>query len=497
MWRQEAALRTGTGSPHASGLARTVLGFLGLGAAGFVPVAGAPGVDGAGLGKSVTVPRTLRTISCPTASVCYAGGDGGVLLATRDAGRPWEWQARGLLGALSGTTFGPLTISCPAARICYAPLGGNCDTSRPSSVLLSASNGGRTWTRKPSPPACLEPAFACPSVTTCYDVRPFPSPEGVVLRTTNGGRSWDVRSRWQGRDGKGPAGLVCPGVTSCYAGGFDAIGRSRDGAHTWLTSPIDDPSCPNSADACRAYQALACPVQTVCYTGALLGDAPDDSDMFAVTSNSGRTWTQSSIHGLIGVPALSCPTARSCLGLATSRRVSTRGDNYPVQGMGFDLVKTTDGAKTWPVRPFMRSALSPLTAIACPGARTCYAVGFLGRVIGTTDGVKTWRDLIPAVFVSGTYGGSQPRHTYSRWFTSAVPWRVTFDTTTADNNASCPPGTTIDVYVRNTRNQIVAGPIHVQARAGRYSTVERATGVLRLDVVSPCSRFSVRVDGVR
>ncbi len=197
----------------------------------------------------------------------------------------------------------------------------------------------------------------------------------------------------------------------------------------------------------------------MCYTGALLGDAPDNSDIVAVTSNGGRSWTQRSVHGLIGVPALSCPTATSCLGLATARRVNARGDNYPVQGMGFALVKTTDGGHTWQVSPFMRSGVSPLTAIACPTARTCYAVGFLGRVIGTTDGGKTWRDLIPAVFVSGTYGGSQPRHTFSRWFTSAAPWRVTLDTSTVDHNASCPPGSTINVYVRNTKNLVVAGPI--------------------------------------
>ncbi len=167
-------------------------------------------VDGAGPGKSTTAPQTLRTISCPTASVCYAGGDGGVLLGTRDAGRTWERQAQSSLGALRGTTFGPLTISCPAVRVCYTPLGGNCNTSQPSSVLLGTSDGGRTWTRKPSPPACLGPAFACPSVTTCYDVRPFPAPQGVVLRTTNGAKSWDVRSSWQYRGGRGAVSLVCP-----------------------------------------------------------------------------------------------------------------------------------------------------------------------------------------------------------------------------------------------------------------------------------------------
>jgi hypothetical protein len=64
--------------------------------------------------------------------------------------------------------------------------------------------------------------------------------------------------------------------------------------------------------------------------------------------------------------------------------------------------------------------------------------------------------------------------------------------------AACKGTDTVTVYVRNAQGQTVAGPIQAPARPDRVARrTVRATGKLRLDVVSRCSSFSVRVDGVQ
>jgi hypothetical protein len=169
---------------------------------------------------------------------------------------------------------------------------------------------------------------------------------------------------------------------------------------------------------------------------------------------------------------------------------------------------TTDSGTTWRLG---RIAQYPFTALACPSISICYAAGYLGRLMGSTDGGTTWRDFIPALFVSGTpYGAKQPLHTYSPWFTATGPWKVTAEVVWepqqgpgATNPLGClpTPGAEPDVYVRNVPGETVAGPVKVkvspQSLNSRGTSTIQVTGRLRLDVVSHCSTFSARVDGVQ
>jgi hypothetical protein len=167
---------------------------------------------------------------------------------------------------------------------------------------------------------------------------------------------------------------------------------------------------------------------------------------------------------------------------------------------------TTDGGTTWRVG---RIAHYPFTALACPSVSVCYAAGYLGRLMGSVDSGTTWRDLIPALFVSGSYSAKQALHTYSPRFTATGRWQVTLVVVPASprlfgaipRGCAATTNSEVTIYVRNVQGQAVAGPIHVPlhwrflTKVGT-STVQ-VTGKLRLDVVSHCSTFSARIDGVQ
>jgi hypothetical protein len=160
------------------------------------------------------------------------------------------------------------------------------------------------------------------------------------------------------------------------------------------------------------------------------------------------------------------------------------------------IATTTNGGDSWQVHAVIQGPY-PFARIACFSASVCYVLGYLGRFMGSVDGGATWRDLNPALFVSGTYGARQPLHTYSAWFTATQPWHVTLGMY-ASNPPVCEGLTGITVYVQNAAKKRVAGPIHTPAWGnGQYMRIVKVTGKLRLDVVTPhCSSFSVRVDGV-
>jgi hypothetical protein len=213
----------------------------------------------------------------------------------------------------------------------------------------------------------------------------------------------------------------------------------------------------------------------------------------AATKNGGGTWRGQRIHGLGGVRALSCPTTTVCFGLSLPF-FCLNGCDMAAAGR---IAETINGGNTWQV---VRIAAYPFNALACPTVRVCYVDGFLGRLMRSADGGTTWHDLIPAIFVSGTYGATQPLHTYSDWFTATQPWRITVGRPGIAVHAACTDVSDVTIFVRDAGDQVVAGPIHIPLGSkvgGSIGTATvQSTGKLRLDVVSHCSSFNVRVDGV-
>jgi hypothetical protein len=381
---------------------------------------------------------------------------------------------------------------------------------------------------------CLGPGPSCPSVTTCYlfgsclTSRACSSP-GVdpgnpeLYRTTDGGNRWQDRGRTpdntttgDATKGIGVQSLACPTPAVCYAGGLDQLAESTNGGKRWMRKFIYvSPSpCPDADTYCHQLNLMACPGKTACYAGGTFiqgnpGPVAVTSPVAVVvaTMDGFRTWRRRLIPSFHGIVALSCPTTGSCFALGGGYGPFSH-DIGSINEAG-RFATTVDGGATWRVGRIVRY---PFTALACPSVSVCYAAGYLGRLMGSRDGGATWHDLIPAIFVSGTYGAKQPLHTYSSWFTATGPWQVTvghvwgsgYPPGCLSTTASSPPAA-VTIYVRNAQGQAVAGPVKVTLGppsgdyTGEYrgtSTIQ-VTGRLRLDVVSDCSSFSARIDGVQ
>lgn len=419
-------------------------------------------------------PQSLSAISCPSVRVCYATGEQGTILATHDAGHSWQRRA--------GGTVEPLpAIACPAVRACFLPVTGPCGVLGPKHLpILYTDDGGTTWTRRLFS-ACPTRELACPSATTCYAFGYPPAP-GRFYRTDDGGKTWRKRGTTAALSSDAIS-LACPTTSVCYFGGDFEVGRSTDGTQTWRISRFSrSPSC-STGGMCVPFPALACPSRNICYAGGRDGDEA----LIVATRDGGRTWTRQSFPGpgIGGIAALSCPTSAVCVAMDSAGR----------------LVTTEDG-RTWQRRRV--SGAYPFDAIACPGAAVCYAAGYLGRIMGTVDAGRTWRDVIPAVFVSGSYGPTQPSHTYSRWFTATHPWHMTLGVSqfvSVPGAVNCRGGATIVISVQNAAEKRVAVPMRVHPGRDDGGALEKTVnlgGRLRLDVVARrCSPFSIRVDGVK
>jgi photosystem II stability/assembly factor-like uncharacterized protein len=465
---------------------------VGVGSPGLTPGAATshaaePAVIPAGTG-------VVWAMSCPSVTVCYVTDTAGAILATHDAGATWQRQT-------TGTTISLVSITCPSVDVCFA-LTACGNSTQP--FLLSTTDGGSTWAQKPHPPGCLLPSLACLNVTTCYGQLARPPSGGkfvrTIIHTTDGGRSWQIRGTLTTAFAQDlPGAIACLSASVCYAGGYDAIGRSTDGGKTWAISHILVAPC--SAFACHEFDTIACPSQRVCYAGGsyyqgTYSQGTTYSAVTVTTKDGFRTWNRHLIPRLgsavggngpggtrylsVGMGALSCPTPTVCVASGTAGRIA----------------RTTDGGRSWRVGHI--PSPSPLIAIACPSVTVCYATGYLLRLMRSDDGGTTWRDLNPAIFVSGTYSARPRLHTYSQWFTATSPWQVTVGVWDS-NSSGCPGGPGVPIYVQNTANKRMAGPIHPTGPGsiGEYSRTVRVTGRLRLDVESPhCTEFSVRIDGV-
>jgi len=359
----------------------------------------------------------LRTVDCPSPTICLAGGDASALLRSSDSGITWHSISLGLSDSYSFKT-----INCPSTTICYAvgPTLPNSGLTYPS-LVFKTTDGGINWTGIDVTFGAGDLALYfryinCPTVTTCYATGAGDN-NSAVYKSIDGGVSWSQQySSSYGINGGDRDGLKaiscasesncvmlgndsglttrvavtidggaiwtphtlvnvgfgsmkeidCPSVLRCYAvGEYGVISISIDGGDNWSRQ---------ESGTFGGLNSISCPSDTTC---TIVGDSTD-----LHTVNSGTTWTRQNPTGLISEDAVSCPTINTCVAVGSSGKIVT----------------TQDGGNNWTLQTGGLRSASAFPSISCPSAAVCYMAGYVGRVLKTSDSGTTWTGLTTGIY---------------------------------------------------------------------------------------------------
>jgi len=359
-------------------------------AAGFQGhVAGTPDGGTTWSGQTSGTSQTLRSISCPSTTTCFAVGENGAVIATTNGGGLWGTQTSNTalhLSAIScvsttvcfavtnadkfiktsdgganwstpaavGTATGLTGVSCATTLICYAT-----DSNNPSTNLVYKTVDGATWALSFNLANDLQAginapfnAISCPTTTTCYAV----GASGLIAETTDGGANWRTDSS---RSTAELVGVSCPSEGTCYVAARDAtILHSADFGGEW---DVQFPGWPGQS----AYNAVGCPSTTTCF-------AVGSGGVLRATTTGGLAWsTQRPTGSTADIRGMSCYGSSNCYAAASDT-----------------LFATHDGGANW--APTKLTQTDRLVAISCPGANTCFAVGWPGAIYRTTNGGTDW-----------------------------------------------------------------------------------------------------------
>jgi photosystem II stability/assembly factor-like uncharacterized protein len=220
---------------------------------------------------------SLTDISCPSVSTCFAVGSN-FILSTSDGGGSWTQQLVG------GTNFSLMGIDCPTITVCFA-VGAMQDAS---AAVYYTTNGGVTWTLKPSAGPRDLSRISCASIQNCVAVGYW----GSAIRTTDG-VNWST--------GLSPTtqqlfSVDCPSTTACFAGtNTGEIIATTDGGATWSLQ----------SSPAGGFWGVDCITPIRCL-------AAGDGGSILSTTNGGSNWSAQSSgtsNRLIGVD---CPETTVC-----------------------------------------------------------------------------------------------------------------------------------------------------------------------------------------
>jgi photosystem II stability/assembly factor-like uncharacterized protein len=172
-------------------------------------------------GSPLLGPNTLRDVEC-SGTTCYATGDFGTLLKSKDGGATWT-------GIVTGLTLDLRRVRLAGGSPDKVIVGGDC-------ALRRSDDGGNNFARLPFTArdhGCASPlvAFSFPTDRVGYVLLAG----GRLLATSDGGRSFSRRTTVpsNARD------LLCIGASTCFAVGTASVTRTEDGGVSW--TQVDTP----------------------------------------------------------------------------------------------------------------------------------------------------------------------------------------------------------------------------------------------------------------
>ncbi|HVC42854.1 MAG TPA: FGLLP motif-containing membrane protein [Candidatus Saccharimonadales bacterium] len=296
--------------------------------------------------------------TCPTDSRCYvvgAGADGGIVTITDDGGRSWESST---LPSTRG--FDDFSISCPSASTCYA---GGSDL-RTTSAILATRNGGRSWTRGVVPRGVIIDSIGCGSPTACVAVgsaNPEAFTPSSVVSTTDGGATWVEHAAPAG----GLTTVRCLDSGHCWVAGPGAWFSSDLGASWTDMSPPSAANCPPGGGICDNVWSRTVDIEFQSIDdGWIVGELTcgrGGCEAAALhTADGGKTWTSSNaVHQYPLGYQIACQGA-ACIFVGQGETDSVIAD-------------TVDAGGGWST---MQHVASFINALACTPDRTlCLVAG--------------------------------------------------------------------------------------------------------------------------
>lgn len=299
----------------------------------------------------IAAPSKISSVSCPSTTLCVAGGEGGTIETSTDPSDPSSWQS---------ATIDPSqwieSVSCPSTSLCVAAdSGGTLLTS------TSPTGGAPAWT--PVSVGLTNGAGAsvsCPSASLCV------AEDGMrtIATSTNpaGGAGAWTESTLPSSFQLGP--IACPTTSLCVIAGFSSIVTSTDptgGPAAWSAANLD------LQDAVPT--AVSCASETECVV--------TDSDGHVLTAShpagGSSAWTLTDIDGVDAIAGVACVAGGPCVA----------GD---LNGSFLTSTAPLGGASSWSrdrgVDP------SGIQSVTCPSAALCVAGDSRGEIVSSTDPVN-------------------------------------------------------------------------------------------------------------
>jgi hypothetical protein len=340
----------------------------------------------------------LDAVSCPSTSVCFAGGENAgeaaAVISTTDESSGALWS----LETMPQQAGGVGGVSCISATVCE-DVGSYAMAPTPGVLVIGPGGGGNiagttdgsTWSEQTMPEGASAPGeLDCPVPGTCLVTLQSSNDQGEVLISTNDGGSWApvLESPDDLADIGCTSGDSCL-VTATTSASAPVVMYTSDAGTDWHNSSLPASVVELGQVACQS--AGSCEVLAETESGYEL----------LQTSNTGASWTTAELPTSLGQPlTVSCHSLGDC---------AVAGVNLSLQGEFPTLSETagytTDGGRTWDVTTLNGGSTGQPAnfpaRMSCQSANLCELLNEEGGTYQTVDAGGSWRTQAVSVRFSG------------------------------------------------------------------------------------------------